>query len=681
MKNLNFKRSILATVMVTGMITSTGAAIQKTNESGPVAISSYSESSKVADHELEIWHAWRDGGAQQNALNKIVDTWNSTMADTAGFTVKSTYIGSYGDVVTSIQNNIEAGSISDLPNFYISYSGATSSLLQNARGLSLALDYTQEQKDSQGNTIEGISSDVFIEQMLTSNYNIAGSTGEGLYTMPMSSSSEFLAINVPLLVWALQQYEAAGGTVDATGSTVDKILDAADGARDGVQGTINISNDVDSIEEKWEAIAGATTGNTITITDSTFESVTELEALCRELLTVIEPTGSSADQGLLAFDSISNQLYLLGQAITGSGSDETKGMITLSRGETPQDDIVHYNMYGFGNEGEDTTLQEEAYAKIYNFFIDGFEAGTIWAGDGYGSDKFYAHQLMFSVGSTSGAGYYAKPEWHNNEGTWVDQTGMVNSTDMVLVQSPGHFDSSDAATDSVRMQQGPGFGGIDKGKEGYKGETGDTLEFMNWLVTEDKVISEDIDGDGTEETMTPADYMSVKSGYIVGTKSVITGTGSSQFEQQLDAARNQYTVVNDSDPAHVTTSFAVPTTTIGASIAYDNFANTDGKSELEFEPYSYSTDAVRNEGQALIKQQFNSVSNGDTPLTASEASESMDDYIITNGLDTGVPQTIFGNDGLSWWAILLIVIASLTVIGLIGFLVWYFVFNKKSESL
>lgn len=634
MKNKIIKNSILGSILVAGMIGSFAAigSINKNEEIAPIV----NKTTKEADDTITIWSPWTAGGSQDQPLQDIVNYWNNNLSSEKGFKVEvKTIDGSYSGLTSSIATDIKAGEDgrNDLPNIYIGYSGITSQLIENGekyQGENIALDFSDESVVGKDNAID--ADETFQDGTLISSDWIASADDGSLYGLPMAMSSEVNAIDVPVLIWMLQQFESNGGTVSMEGEISNGIL-AKKGAGevDSFDKAVISDEDKATIEIQWKNNHKDVTGQTINITDSTFESAKALKDLGDQLFQVVESTYGDVSlddtHGFLALDAIANEFYVWGQEITQGLKNPNDGMISIN-----DDDEVQYNLILNDKDGNPSKGQNAA-KEIYNYFISGFESGSLWMDTTsyrYASDQFANHNLAMSIGSSAGAKYYVQSE-----------AALPNEDDIYYTQAPGLFEE-DSGNKPVRMKQGPIFGGV---KKADSKENEQTAEFMKWFVSTNKYTVGDVD-------MTPGDYLATESGYIVGTKQVLSD--GSQFSELMKA--------ND---------FSLE----GQRIAYENF--TDKNVELEQEPYGLSTDAFRTEIQTQLKDSAVKITNGETPKTADEFIIDLHDIAAREGW-TKDGQIWSDTNGMAWWVILLIILAIVSVIGIIGLLVYLFVFKKKT---
>ncbi len=668
MKYKKITSIFLGTILLAGGIKINNNNVKCIEDDGKqIEYSEHSNSSK--ENEIEIWVPWYEGSIQWNALSDIVDYWNTSKSSIAGFEVRLQNIdGAYGGLTSQVQQNIEAGEngIQQLPDIYICYSDTTSNLLQLG-DRNLAVDLSDESLSPYA-----IDSDIFVPGAAIDATLLAGSeSDDALYSIPMAMSSEVMSIDVPLFIWMLQQFENRGGTIEWSGSVMDGVIDASDGIKDG--NITNISNfneltinesDLEKIESFWEPTNSNLSGKTLTINDDVFDSAKGLLELSNTLLLAVkdknQELSKNPSQGIIGYDSIANNFYIYGQQITQSYSNPEDGLLSIKKDPTnPMNDTVQINMVENDENGIPKEAQNAA-KEIYDFFISGYETGAIWATNedyAYGSDQFKNHQLLFSIGSTAGA-TYCYTESQDSSGN--DYTSFVNPEDVFYTQSPGHFEMGET-TKPVRMSQGPVFGAIDKGDEQ---KVSNSIEFLSWMVgTETANI-----GDLTE--ITPSDYLSVKSGYIVGTTNVLSN--GSAFVDSLSYGQ---TTSTDSygNQTYVNNKYSV-----GPMIAYQNFAEAEsGTVELEVEPYGLFTSAFRGEIESQIKINNKKILQGSRASSSDKFIKELHNTAIRNAWITG---DIWGrNNLLSWWAILLIILGTLLVFGVIWFLIYYFIFRDKNK--
>ncbi len=509
---LDIKKSIIALSLLAG-VSIPAATLLNNNVNNTTNISSVSTQqagSKAVDTEeyLEIWSPWAKGGVQDFALKEIVSVWNAAVdaktAPAGAMKVQvTTIVSGYSGITETIQQDIKAGRISDLPDMYINYADSTASLIQLGKtetGESLALDLTKQ-------TATAGVDEMIIPTMAAQNSMIAGGEEGAIYSVPFSTSSQLMGIDAPLLVWMLQQYVMQGGTVTIEGDIMRQVIDAADGYKDGSITTIDaatgdyvssgdvvyeelgpvggteiselpaiesiIINDKDkeTIQGVWANNGADISGSSIAITDETFDSGIGMLNLSKEILKVVEATrgelSEQSDQAIYGYDAPANDFYTYAQAETNSLADPNNGIIIKDG------DNVIYNILNDGTDAWDAGI------SIYDYYGEAFSTGAAWTtnnGITYGSDLLKAHQLAFSTGSTAGATYYYDTK----------DVGMVNPGDVVYTQPPGRLTEGDE--NNVQIQQGPSFGAVrqfnnDEVKDGDDEVRNEAIAlFMDYLV-------------------------------------------------------------------------------------------------------------------------------------------------------------------------------------------------------
>lgn len=513
MAKINIKKSILAVVLLSGVGIASASHIQSANnignnevETASVAATTTNDTKDARpDDELLIWSPWSEGGPQDVAFRSIVDIYNEkyipsqTGKDLMKVKVQTVNDG-YSGITSAIQGDLRINNLEDLPDMYITYSDATASLIEfgnkyHHRSFALNME----------DVYPGIKDQV-IPTMAKQNEMITGGDPDAIYAIPFATSSELMGIDSPLVIWMLQQYIIAGGTVEITetGDTFRQILDAADSYKDGSLTThgangnsYEASNNVvyaplsnggtevaidqstiedvqltsadlsgdgakTGIETYWKVKSGADAkGRTITIDDNTFTSGEGMLKLSKELLSVVTDSkgniSANTGQAIFGYDSAVNNFYTYGQAETDSLANPENGLIYKDG------DKVNYGMLEQDSDAWNTS------AKLLDFFSEAFTSGAAWtanAGVTYGSNLIINHQLPFSIGSTAGASHYYS----------TTDAAEVNPGDLVFTQSPGKLSEDD--DNNVQMQQGPLFGAVDNGDDTRNENIGSFMEFL-----------------------------------------------------------------------------------------------------------------------------------------------------------------------------------------------------------
>lgn len=231
MKRNTLKNSLLSTVLIIGAFGSVVALNSNESETAPTTTFAKTDTSKETKEDvttLKLWTSWSKNGVQDYALKQIVKVYNEGPGNDAGVQIEViNQSGGYSAITENIQQNIRSGSLDQLPDLYIGYNANAASLIElgeEEKGTNLALDVA-EYNDNITNNL--------IPSMQASNQQIVGAEEGEVYTVPFATSSELMGIDAPLLIWMLQQFEDAGGTVNFEGDIAAQIIDAADGQKDG----------------------------------------------------------------------------------------------------------------------------------------------------------------------------------------------------------------------------------------------------------------------------------------------------------------------------------------------------------------------------------------------------------------------------------------------------------------
>ncbi len=575
--------------------------------------------------QLEIWIPWTEGGVQANAMNDVVKSYNANNGD--HLDVKMKYVSGYGAAGESFKLDIDAGSkgVEKLPDMYVDYDGALAILSgYDSKGGNYALDLSQGEN--------ALQQDWFVDSLLTSGDQIENANKDGLYGLPIAKSSEMLSINAPAFVLMLNDFINAGGTVDATGTIMNQVFDAAGGAQDGlvatskynpdtyaydvtdgifnkpktISDTLYNSNydntttsysafsgkvadaaktvstkDKKAFKDNWETNGADMKDQTITIDDNTFKSYESLFELGTQLMGIYDLTkdGSYYSHAFIGIDATSNYMAM---GITSAGGQLSS---INSGGEFVYDAI------------EDAT-SEGAAKTAYTVAVDGINSGSALIKGTSSSEPQYtnslltAHKAAMVVGSTAGATH--DYDYDTNKDGSAKYDGAARG-EVVMLSAPTELQAGDA---DININQGPNLAAIDrssntlnsKDKEYYQERENETRAFLTWLTNDGKM------DDGTGSETTPAEYLSNKSGYIVGTKSVmdggnftstITNSGTEDISDELMNAGHWEDGVYHQN---------INKYKIGPAIAYQNF-----KGDTQKEAYGINSDAFRNKMPEYLK--------------------------------------------------------------------------------
>lgn len=683
------KKSILASVIIGGSILGASVAIDRNTTTNNVetVVADNNYNSRAADTtELEIWVSWTEGNNQWNALDHIVNVWNTKVANDSApegamkvKMVKKT--GNYNGITETLQTLLVTNDLIDLPDMYIGYTDVAASLIylgQDIYGTDLTLDLSES----------GIKDDILPSLAETNKY-IVGGDDDQLYTIPLAVSSEMLGIDAPLFIKLLQNYATQNGTVTLDGEVMRQVIDAADGNKDG-QATIDSNgdgiadaddttevvysplyydptadeadittdnyienlalssqDDLDVINRQWVLTGNSLAGSTLNITDETFDSAEGIVDMGNELL-MASKISDLSQQGILGYDTAVNNVYTYAQSILDSSSNPENGLIVKDG------DKANFNL--LNQDSEQWNVAEE----IIQFLFDNFKSGALWVPNNgvlFGSDQLRQHSLLMSAGSTAGAWAYT-----NTEDELDTDPGEV-----VYTQTPGRLykDTSKVAVDNVQIQQGPGLGAI-KQFEGNSVATEDTARnaaiesFIGWLAG----TTTDVEG------MTPSQYMSENSGYLFGTKSTLTNEAYAEEMDDPFAGSNGVWEGTEGSKVFTDKGELGNSYILGTQLAYQNIkASTSYIEEgvepvqLELEPSSVDTASFRSDVDTEIQQQKVNSVNGNKVKSADDILIELHNQGVKAGYVTG--GKIF--TGFEWWTWMIIVLLVLMVVGIVGY--------------
>ncbi len=561
------------------------------------------------NNNLIVWVPWSKDSIQSKTLRDIVEVYNYSHEgkyDLELIYMNEAYKESgYTEIVNLMEKNINSGKkgVEKLPDIYINNQDAVS-VLQTWGNKEYAINLEEN----------GLNTENLIESTLINN--IVGIEEGEIYGIP-SITTQSIGIDSPLLIWMLQELENNGVTLNISGSTMKFVADAADGTKDNSIYTsvseIEIQEeDRANIESKWtlETDLLLDSGITsITINDDTFDNADLLADLGNTLSEVFRVDGGkklseTSSYGITGFTNPQSEFMTLTQSLLGE-----EDMITIS---SNNDGLI----YNFVHEG---TPQYEAASEIFDIFQGALKTGSFWypsANQAYSSSLISAHQLVFTVGSTSGVSYNQTTpengtlENHNSENLDIDE--IVYIDDMSGITT---------STKRIYKQQGPSFGAAKRGLSDQYERTEAIIEFFNWFIS-DEVVN--IQG----EELTPSQYFSKYSGYVVGTTSATDESFKSEFtSDNIQLSLNEDGEYETKD-----------VNSFGPSIIYDVIDQTsDSSVEFMTEPSEKYTAVFWQEVQSLFKyDQQSLIDNNEVGFTngSEDFLQELEDKIQTNGWES-----------------------------------------------
>ncbi len=557
--------------------------------------------------DLTVWVPWSKDSIQSTTLRDIVEVYNNQHEgkyDLELIYMNETYKESgYTEIVNLMEKNINSGKkgIEKLPDIYVNNQDAVS-VLQTWGNKEYAINLVEN----------GLNDENLINSTLIDN--IVGIDEGEIYGIP-SITTQSIGINSPLLIWMLQELSNNGVILNLSGETMKLVADAADGTKDNssytsVDEIILQEEDVNNIESKWTldtSLLSSSGLTSLTIDDSTFDNADLIADLGNELAAVFTIEGGNKLSETSAY------------GITGFTNPQSEFM-TLTQSLLTDEDMISIGesglYYDFVHEG---TPQYTAASKIFDIFQEALKTGSFWypsANQAYSSSLISTHQLVFTIGSTSGVSYNQTTpengtmENHNSENLDIDEIVYID-------------DMSGITTSSKRIykQQGPSFGAANRGLSDQYERTEGIIEFFNWFISDKK---ENING----EELTPSQYFSKYSGYVVGTTSATDETFKSEFTSE-----NIQLSINDEGEYETK-----DVNSFGPSIIYDVIdQTTDTSTEFMTEPSEKYTAVFWQEVQALFKyDQQSLIDNGEVGFTNGSVDflEELENKIKTNNWET-----------------------------------------------
>ncbi|TPI03087.1 hypothetical protein FJM01_00030 [Mycoplasma struthionis] len=333
--------------------------------------------------KLKIAAGFSTNGPQGAGLQAIVDEYNKWL--TANNKTAEGYLpveiewlaGGYN--TNTLTSKLQAKDTKTFWNLIVNYPAAASAILQNRMGLPVSED--EYSKFGIASSFAGV------------NDTIAGNFKKEKIVVPMSRSSEMIAVAKPL-VGKLLDAVIKKGFKKGEGESA-KLVDAYIAYYNKAENKA----EKDAIDKKWGDQANVSKENlasfiNFTIDDSIFNSYEKLINFAIAAKMLFPKDGNNY---ILGFDSLPNAINIMSASL--SGGDATKGYIT------PNTEEVRTGGWDYKKFLKDPNSPEyKLFQKITELILKGIENKAIWIGGSgaYGSNTLVSYQLAMSMGSTAG---------------------------------------------------------------------------------------------------------------------------------------------------------------------------------------------------------------------------------------------------------------------------------------
>lgn len=328
----------------------------------------YDQNSKA---KIQLWSSL-SSDAQKTPLADVVKKYNETNAKTDKDVEIVAIDGGYDAITTGIQQKLEAKTKDTLPNLAIAYPDTVGTIARYDMHLDLELDSDAE------NATSGISKDIFADQFVNANSQIAG-VEDGFYAVPFAKSIDMLTANEPVLKYFMQELLNNNASFDSSNSTKLQEINSKDYADDvAFIGTKRFSSKQSD-------------SSTFKISDDIF---TSFEALLDFVIAASKVLTIPKNSYILGIDSPTNIMYSYGYSLSKADWNDFYF----------QKNSKGYIDYKFLKSG---TTAYQNFDKIYSKMAAAIEAGGLYIRDvaPYSSDMSKTHKMALSMGSTAGFTY------------------------------------------------------------------------------------------------------------------------------------------------------------------------------------------------------------------------------------------------------------------------------------
>ncbi|WP_170149950.1 P68 family surface lipoprotein [Mycoplasma struthionis] len=366
------------------------------------------------DGKIKLAAGFSANGPQGTALNAIVEKYNdwiqaNNKAAEGYLPVDIEWLaGGYN--TNTLTTKLTSKDNATFWNLITNYPAAASAILQNRMGLPVS-----DEEYSQFGIAKSFGG---------VNDTIAGNTAKQKIVVPMSRSSEMIAVAKPLLGKLLDAVIKKGfPKADQNNTLVTKYV--------GFYNATENAAEKKAIDAKWGNESQTVTKEqlskyiTFPIDDSIFDSYEKLInfAIAAKMLF---PTDSN--NYVIGFDSLPNAINIMSASI--SGGDVTKGYIT------PNPEKLTTGGWDYSKFLNDPSSNEyKTFKKITELVLKGIENKAVWIGGAgaYGSSNLVNYQLAMSMGSTAGFSHtYIKDGevsyTYNNTNDVIDKNGIFKIT-------------------------------------------------------------------------------------------------------------------------------------------------------------------------------------------------------------------------------------------------------------
>lgn len=431
------------------------------------------------DKTIEVWMPWQSDALNYTTFEEITDYYNENN-DSDDWDINLNTIGTsaykesgYTELPDLVKKDLQAGQkgVRKLPDIILSGQDVLSILSTfGDDNYTLSLDETGFDTTLLNNDVK--------------QNNVAGvDTSIKTYAIPLLTTQS-LGIDLPLLNWFSDQ---AGFTVSD-----EFIFDVS-------------TDDEKTITKNWTFIGESSTAmSDFTFDSSLLENFSELEKFGKAIAENFENANDPGTYGIIGFTNPQTELMTMAQSL----SDEDIISSTDSG-----------NYYNFLHKDEE---QYNSTGEVYSVFKDGIDNGAYWLPNGantYSSGLISTHNLLITVGSTSGTTYNTSSD-----------AGNLNSDEISYTADTLKFNDE---SKTIYKQQGPSMMLVDHKTKDQDERTEQIGKFLNFFASDEKLFE--------DNTLSSSQYFGYKAGYIAGTNSATNdidvygdSVGAKLILEQLD---------------------------------------------------------------------------------------------------------------------------------------------------